>query len=121
MKIREILSEAPNTQPLRKSAKDAIPDLAIYSQLDNNNHPYLSYRFGVALAGSPDRDMAQHGPIGGQFVMSDYTDGDNKIRQGAEKIMGLKHKQASSTKSKEMDFINKTSPVAAKKKNKYGV
>lgn len=121
MKIREILAESPKSDQLRKSAKDAIPNLATYSQLDNNNHPYLSYRFGVALAGSPDGDMAQQGPIGSQFVMSDYTDGDNKIRQGAEKVMGMKHKQVTTKKSKEMDFINKTSPVAGKKKNKYGV
>lgn len=121
MKIREILSESPVSEPLRKSAKDAIPDLAAYSQLDNNNHPYLSYRFGVALAGSPDQSMSQHGPIGSQFIMSDYTDGDSKIRKGAEKTMGMKHKSLSSKGSSEMDIINKVSPVAAKKKNKYGV
>lgn len=121
MKIREILSEAPQKEPLRKSAQGAIPNLAAYSQLDNNNHPYLSYRFGVALACAPDEEMPVHGPVGSQFVMSDYTDGDNKIRAAAEKNMGMKHKALSSSGSTEIDVVNRISPVAAKKKNKYGV
>lgn len=121
MKIKEILSEAPNKEPLRKSIQNAIPNLSAYSQLDNNNHPYLSYRFGIALAGSPDEEMPVHGPIGSQFIISDYTDGDNVIRQAAEKNMGMKHQTLSSKGSSELDIINKTSPIAPKKKNKYGV
>lgn len=121
MKIREILSEGPSRAPLRKSAQRAIPNLASYDHLDNNNHPYLAYRFGIALAGSPDEDMPQEGPLGSTFNMVDYTEADNEIRKGAEKVMGISHRELTTGKSEELKTTNTTSPTAKPKKNRYGV
>lgn len=121
MKIREILSEGPVRKSLRKSAVNAIPGLQSYDHLDNNNHPYLAYRFGIALAGSPDHDMAQQGPIGGTFNTIDYTGADADIRKHAEKIIGVKPNRSTNKASTELETINKSSPVANSKRNKYGV
>jgi hypothetical protein len=121
MKIREILSEGPVRKKLRKSADNAIPGLKSYDHLDNNNHPYLAYRFGVALAGSPDTDMAQQGPIGGTFNTIDYTEADADIRRGAEKLIGVSPNRSTNKSSTELEIINKSSPVATAKRNKYGV
>jgi hypothetical protein len=100
-----------------------MSNLTIYDQLDNNNNPYLAYRFGIALAGSPNEDMDKRGAIGSDFVMADYTDADTEIRLGAEKVMGVKSTKSTGKGSQELDgkIINKTSVVAQPKPNKYGV
>lgn len=105
---------------MRKAASQAA-SINSYDALDNNSQPYLAYRFGVALAGSPDRDMHQKGPIGSNFNMIDYSDADAEIRKGAEKVMGVKPSKSTGKGSEELGTINKVSPTAAKKKNKYGV
>ena len=127
MRLKELLNdinleEAKQTrEPLRKSAKNAIPDMNSYDYLDNNSHPYMSYRFGVALAGSPDNEMTPHGPIGSNFTIVDYTDADDKIRKGAERNLGIKSSRSTGRGSKEVDDVNKISPVAKPKRNQYGV
>lgn len=120
MRVKEIITER-STKPLRKSAKASISGLRKNSALDNNNHPYLAYRMGVAMAGSPDETMDQNGPLGSSFVTLDYTDADTEIRKGAEKIMGVKSQAVTEKGSVEADYINSQSITATPKKNKYGV
>ena len=84
MKINEIINEA---KKFRRAFHDASPDTETYQQLDNNNSPYLAYRFGIALAGAPDYDMDREGPIGGQFTTVGYSDADRAILDGAKKMM----------------------------------
>lgn len=127
MRLKELLNainleEAKQTRELlRKSVKAAIPDMNIYKYLDNNSHPYMSYRFGVALAGSPENEMTPRGPIGSNFTIVGYTDADDEIRKGAERNLGIKSSKGTSHKSKEVDDVNKTSPVAKPKRNQYGI
>lgn len=121
MKVDEIIAEGRDRHPLRKSAVEALPNLSQYDYLDNNAHPYLAYRFGMAMAGSPDMDMDRRGPIGSNFHMIDYTEGEAEIRRGAERIMGIKPSRSTGKGSKELSYVNRTSPVAATKRNRYGV
>ena len=127
MRLKELLNgidlqEAKLTRKkLTKSAKNAIPDMNSYDYLDNNSHPYMSYRFGVALASSPDNEITPRGPIGSDFTIVDYTDAERKIRKGAEKNLGIKSSRSTGKGSVETDTVNKTSPVAKPKKNQYGV
>lgn len=117
MKINEIILEAQ----LRKGARRAIPDMESYPKLDNNNSPYLAYRFGLELAGSPEGDVDKQGGFGSEFTTIGYSDADREIIDHAKKRFGIKSKKQSGKGSKELDKINKTSPVAKPKKNKYGV
>ena len=117
MKINEIVTESK----LRKGAQRAIPNMDSYPHLDNNNNPYLAYRFGLELAGSPDRDVDEQGGFGSEFTTIGYSDADREIIDHARKAFGLKTKKQGSGKSRELDRINKVSPVAKSKKNKYGV
>ena len=117
---KEPVSEAKR-EPTRKSVRLAMPGMQSYEKLDNNNHPYLAYRFGVALAGSPDYTMDPEGPQGSDFTMIDYSEGEEKIRKGAEKQFGIKSTRSTGKGSKELDVINKTSPIAKPKRNKYGI
>lgn len=117
MKINEIVTEAL----LRKGARRAIPDLESYPTLDNNSNPYLAYRFGMELAGSPDSDVDKQGGFGSEFATIGYSEADREIIDHAKKKFGIKSKKQSSKGSKELPNVHTTSPVATKKKNKYGV
>ena len=123
MRAKEFIPEGRERKPLRKGVAQSMSNLTVYDQLDNNNNPYLAYRFGIALAGSPDDDMDKRGAIGSDFVMADYTDADTKIRKGAEKVMGVRSTKSTGKGSQELDgnIINKTSVVSTPKRNRYGV
>lgn len=109
---------------LRKSAKRALPNLEVWPDLDNNNHPYLAYRFGIAMAGAPaNQNVKKEGPIGSSFTTIGYTDCDRDITNAAAKIFGIKSKNLSGDSSLELDTTNTKSPVnnwnkASKKKIK---
>lgn len=120
MRAKEFIVERAS-KPLRKSAKASISGLRKNPALDNNNHPYLAYRMGIAMAGSPDYPMDKSGPLGSSFVTTDYTEADTKIRNGAEKIMGVRSSEVTGKGSVEMDLVNRQSVVAKPKRNKYGV
>lgn len=120
MKITEIISEGK----LRKGAEKSTPDMQTWPALNNNNSPYAAYRFGIALAASPDfdREMDKDGPIGGDFTTIGYSSGDQAILDAAAKKMGVAATQQTSKGSKELDSTHKTSPtrrvgaIALKKK-----
>ena len=123
MRAKEFINE--NQRPLRKSQQQSLPNLSTSSDLDNNNHPYLAYRFGVALAPSPDIDSSffDEGPMGSNFSMIDYTDADAEIRKSAAKRMGIKFDHGTGKGSEELSasVINKISPVSKPKRNRFGV
>lgn len=96
---------------LRKSAKKAIPGMTANAGLDNNNNPYLAYRFGMALAAAPGGDMDPKGEIGSNFTMVDYTDVDTEMRKHAEKVIGHSSVQKTGKGSHELDSTHKTSPI----------
>jgi hypothetical protein len=116
MKINEIISEGK----LRKAAELALPNLRKYDNLDNSS-PYHAYRFGIALAGAPAMGTDKDGPIGQKMVTIGYTEADDDITQAAAKLIGATSTQISTNGSKELPWVNKESPVAKPKKNKYGV
>lgn len=122
MRAKEFITER-SVKPIKRSVKGSVSNLRKNPALDNNNHPYLAYRFGVALAASPELDdMYNEGPLGSSFITADYTDGDTEIRKAAEKKMGVKSQAVSGKGSEELkDIVNTTSPVAKPKRNKYGV
>jgi hypothetical protein len=123
MRAKEFIPEGQERKALRKGVAQSMSNLTVYDQLDNNNNPYLAYRFGIALAGSPHEDMDKRGAIGSDFVMADYTDADTEIRKGAERVMGVRSTRSTGKGSLELDdsIINKVSPTAAAKRNRYGV
>jgi hypothetical protein len=63
------------------------------------------------------------GPIGSDLSMVDYTDADAEIRKTAAKRMGIKFDRGTGKGSEELpdSIVNKISPVATPKKNRYGV
>jgi hypothetical protein len=118
MRAKEFIVESDK---LRRSAEAAIPDAHFYPSLDNSS-PYHSYRYGVALAGSPDYPMDKDGPTQSKMVTLAYTDADAEIINAANKTMGVKGKALTSKHSQESSTVDaNNSPVATIKRNKYGV
>ena len=108
MKITEIVQEGK----FRKSATNAIPDLASWPE--NYNNPYSAYRFGLSMAAQPHRDSDTEGPIGPEMVTVAYTDAEREIIQGAAKNMGYTSRNNTGKESTELDSINHQSPVSAR-------
>jgi hypothetical protein len=118
MRAKEFVVES-SKEDMSDSAIAAIPNARIWPELDNSS-PYMAYRFGVALAGAPNKEMPQVGPVKQNMVTIGYTDADDEITQAAGRMMGTSSKSLSSKGSKENN-VNKSSPVAKPKKNRYGV
>lgn len=112
MRSHEFVRE--DRRPLRKALVQAAPHLTTYDHLDNNNHPYLAYRFGVALAPAPDDKGFSEGPIGSRFTMVDYSEADTVIRKAAEKKMGIKSSSDTGAGSSELLNVNTQSPITPK-------
>ena len=122
IELKEMRATVLREESFRKSARNATPGMTAWPELNNNNDPYHAYRFGLALAGSPDNHVEKEGPVGGNFVTISYSDGDEKILKSAAKKMGFSSKSmGSSRNSIELDDVHKSSPVAKIKRNKYGV
>jgi hypothetical protein len=85
---------------------------------------YLGWRMGIALAGAPDypTKMAADNWIGGDPLLSTYTDVEMEMVKAAAKAVGGGVPQNwSGKRSQELPDTQKTSPVAKPKRNKYGV
>ena len=107
---------------MRKSHKQSLSNATTSHDLNmSTGSAYLNYRFGVALAGSPDYDTPRDNFIGGDPLMLPYTDAEEEKLKGAAKSIGVKLLNKSGKGSEELPSTNKTSPVAKPKKNKYGV
>jgi len=81
--------------------------------------PYKAYRFGMAMA---DHTLDyKEGPVSNHAVAVAYTDGDEEIIQNAARQTGHKGKLVADRGSNEPQDTYSISPVAKKKKNRWGV
>lgn len=88
----------------------SLPNSHIYPELDNSSG-YLAYRFGVALAGMPDRKMDIAGPTGLKMVTIGYTQAEEDILNAAAGLVGTPKVQLTPGGSKELKDTYTTSPV----------
>ena len=128
MKINEILTEADhhaNPKELAPEHQAALYDTVSIpgiSMNKSNGSSYTQYRFGLALAGAPDFPTKAAGAIAGDPLLSAYTDQELEMINKAAQMVGAGPvKRMSNNRSEELSNTNKTSPVAPRKKNKYGV
>ena len=125
MKLREILSEKAPTKKIDASKKAAMKNASTMPNLNmNSGSMYLNYRMAVALAGAPTfpTEIEADNWIGGDPLLSTYTDEEfDMIKQAAKQVGGGTIQNWSGKRSEEVADVNKTSPVAKPKTNKYGV
>lgn len=110
MRAREFLNEYATDEQFQPDVKASLPDLEVWPQIDNSN-PYQAYRFGLALAPSPEFAIAKSGPTGSKMVTLAYSSGEKAILDAAKKAQGYKSQKLSSPTSDEAPTVNKLSPV----------
>lgn len=122
MKASEFIKEE-SVHPLPKDVKSSVKGAITTPDANNNaGDSYKSYRFGLALAGAPEYPTKATNEIGGDPLLTTYTDEEwNMVQYAAKQSNVGPLKRLSSNRSVELDDTYKTSPVAKPKKNQYGV
>jgi hypothetical protein len=114
MKAREFITEKmmPNRYAAPLSKAKRYPEYP-------SSSPYKIYRFSTQMA---DHTTPQtYGAAANLGVTVAYSKGEEEIIDATEKRLGTPSEPLSTDTSEEMSDINTKSPVAQKKKNKYGV
>ena len=106
MKITEIIAEGK----FKKSAEYAIPDMQVFDDLNYQN-AYHMYRFGLALAGSPEHSESEYGPIGSNLVTVAYSDAETEKIKAASLAMGRTSRAVTKSNSQETPTVNTQSPM----------
>jgi hypothetical protein len=84
----------------------------------------MNYRMGIALAGAPDypTKMAADNWIGGDPLISSYTEEEyDMVKAAALQVGAGRLENWTGKRSEEIAGIQKVSPVAKPKRNKYGI
>jgi len=127
MKILEIISEATVTQKkITKRQSQSSKGMNTFTDGERANGDYTLNRLGMALAmtdGKNKPDIEGKSWIGKSKATFPYTQEEQEMLKQAYKAVGAKHKDLNkgNMNSLELEDTNKTSPVAKRKKNKYGI
>lgn len=125
MRAKEFIIEHGGMKKIDPTAKAAIKNATTHPKLNQSTgSAYMNYRMGIALAGAPDypTKMEADNWIGGDPLISTYTDEEYNMVMAAANVVGAGHGQNwSGKRSEEIPGTNTTSPVAKIKKNKYGI
>ena len=125
MKINEVITEATKGK-LTKRQQQATRGLNKFTDGDHWNSDYTLYRLGLAVAstdGKTDPDTDKESWVGRWKVTAPYSQADQDMLKKAYQAVGADYEDINhgDMRSQELESTQKASPVAAKKKNKYGV
>ena len=109
---------------VEKNVSDALPGAFVQRDLRNTD-PYMQYRYMLALAGARAKaeqgiEFDQESAWAENFAIVTYTKEDEETIRLADQMMGVDATRIANANSIETN-ANTASPVAARKKNKYGV
>lgn len=125
MKITEVINEGRKGK-LTSRQRLATRGLNKFSDGEKWNGDYTLYRLGLAVAATDGKtvpDMDEESWVGKWKVTAPYSKADQDMLNAAYKAVGANVKDINKgdMRSQELKSTNKTSPLAQKKKNKYGV
>jgi hypothetical protein len=114
MKIRDIITE--DIKQIEKDHEASMMNASTFPSMNmSTGSAYMNYRFGIALAGAPDFPIASEPWIGGDPLLTTYTEAEMEIINYASKQVGAgKPLKWSGKRSQEMAGVGKDSPVAKK-------
>lgn len=126
MRAREFITE--NTNSLQDDVAAALPQTYAIPSLQNQD-PYRQYRFGVAIAKAKgqkhvDQNYSAESPWGENLIVMGFGNTVDEYIDDALKEVGLSPRDKrllTTPRSEETKTVNKISPVAKLKKNRYGV
>jgi hypothetical protein len=122
MRAKEFIPESK--KQMEPSFKASIRNASTFPKMNISGSSYVSYRFGLAMAGAPDFPTKAEGEnwIGGDPLLAPYSEEENAIIDAAAaQVGGGARKTHSNNRSLETADVNKTSTIAKIKKNRYGV
>ena len=126
MKINEVITEENKKGKLTKRQQQATSGLNKFTDGDRWNGDYTLYRLGLAVASTdgktvPDTDKESW--VGKWKLAAPYSQADQDMLKKAYEAVGAKYEDVNhgDMRSQELEGTNKASPVAPRKKNKYGV
>ena len=98
--------------PISKTHKVGLSNALTSPDLNmSTGSQYLNYRFGIALAGSPEISMDKDNYIAGDPFYAPYADEELETLDYAAKQIGIKFDNNWVSNKSELDSVNKTSPV----------
>ena len=124
MKINEVIAESVGK--LSKRQQQSTRGLNKFTDGDRWNGDYTLYRLGLAVASTdgksvPDTDKDSW--VGKWKVAAPYSQVDQDMLEKAYQAVGANYEDINhgDMRSQELESTQKASPVAPRKKNKYGV
>lgn len=125
MKVKDIINEASKGE-IPQRVHRATRGLHKFTDGDHWNSDYTQYRLGLALActdGKTDPDVDSESWVGRWKTAHPYSKEEHDMFEKAYKAVNAEYTDMNhgDNRSQEGPTINKASPVAQKKKNKYGV
>ena len=113
MRAQEFVIEG-GMKKISNNHKSAMKNVTTFpDQNMSTGSAYKGWRFGLAMAGAPDYPTKADNYIGGDPLVSPYTEAEMEIINYAAQQVGDGSKQTwSNSRSKEMDNVNKVSPVS---------
>jgi hypothetical protein len=125
MKIAEVITEGKKGK-LSSRQRLATRGLNKFSDGKKWNGDYTLYRLGLAVASTDGKtipDVDEESWVGKWKVTAPYTQADQDMLNLAYQAVGANVEDINrgDLRSQELKSTNRSSPVAAKKKNKYGV
>jgi nicotinamide mononucleotide adenylyltransferase len=113
------------TKSIDKEKKSAMRNATTIPGLNmSTGSMYKNYRMGIALAGAPDypTKMAADSWIGGDPLISSYTQEEyDMVKAAALQVGAGRLENWTGKRSEEIAGVQKVSPVAKPKRNKYGI
>ena len=125
MRAHEFITEVKQPKPTKRQTQ-STKGLNIYGDVEKANSDYVAFKLGQAMASTDGTNVPEidakswHGK---KKTIHPYTEVEQQMFEKAAKAVGADYKDLNkgNMKSMELDTINKVSPVAARKLNKYGV
>lgn len=115
MRAKEFITEGKNISPYTEKQ---LANIMVIPELDQY---YEFYRFMIAAAMAPDSSPNGTPDLANRPTAYAYTKHDEEKLKSALRHMNKKGKWLASGEAAEPSATNTVSPVAVKKKNKYGV
>ena len=126
MRAKEFVSEMKDTA-MSKRQNQSTTGVHLYGDGEHISGDYTSYRMGIAVAcadGTTGKlDIDPKSWIGKKKSAHPYTQEESDMLKQAYKAVGAEYSDLNkgNMNSLELEDTHKVSPVAARKKNKYGV
>jgi len=125
MKIKDIIQEATKGE-IPKRVHRATRGLHKFTDGDHWNSDYTQYRLGLALActdGKKDPEVDAESWVGRWKTAHPYSKEEHDMFEKAYKAVNADYTDMNhgDDRSQEGPTINKSSVVATRKKNRYGV